>query len=142
MVIEDRKEVAFNIGVAQSYFVAGLYRKAIENFLNGNFKRCYDILNGGLRAVLNSDLKEEEKDELLKHEKEIARRYYILKFYENKLRDMAGGYLFPKRKKTIMLYSKAKANFIEALRTYKYLLFAHLRVLGYLPSKKQREMLF
>ena len=125
MAVEKRNEVAFNIGVIQSYFVAELYKEVLKNFYNGDFKRCYDILYGGLRNVIESDLKETERTDLDKVEVKVEQKYQNL---------------MSCRKKTDFI--KAKKEYLLSVNEYLRKILAHLRVLGYLPSKKQREMLF
>lgn len=123
--VDQRQEVAFNMGVAQSIFVAGLYTKAINHFLDGNFKGCYDVLNGGLRAVINSDLKETEIG--------------ILDELETKINQKHFAYVTARNRRDYLL---RKEEYVKAVKEYMYKIFAFLRILGYLPSKKQREMLF
>lgn len=125
MATEKRSELAFNIGMIQSSFVAEIYKEILRTFYNGEYKRCYDILYGGLRNVIDSDLKPEEKKILNRKEKIIMARFIKMSRARNKRQ-----------------YLERKEKFIISLNSYLRVIFYHLRYLGYLPSKKQREMIF
>lgn len=120
---EQRKEVAFNVGLFQAYFVAGLLNKASDCYNAGDIQKCYHYLQS-TRDRMHGDLKDHEIAKLEVKERNISRA-------RNK-------YLKAKSRQDYVEYKELYVRMVRAFFQYVMQL---MKVCGYLPNKRDRARL-
>ena len=124
----DTGKVSWNIAASQSQYIFELIKKAMKFYQVGNLANWYWTLSS-LREMINHSLKNTEREELDKIEKEIQTS---LKYW-SKYRQQVEGHSEIKLNR-IDLHKKNL--FSVHVRTYQRKLMDLLSGLGYFPSKK------
>lgn len=123
MVDEKRKEVAFNIGTFQAWYVGLIYRKVFNAYTSGNLNEWYWNVSC-LREILYSELEDNENKTLDEHEEEININLKKISLSKNKKQ-----------------YSDYKSDAFKSILKYQRFIMQLFRKAGYLPSKKDRTKL-
>jgi len=121
--MSKQSEVAFNIGVRESNFVADTYIKIFKDYRDGRLEDWYWSINV-LREMINAHLKQDRQDAIDKTESNIIQKLVTWKKARNK-----GEYL------------KLKKDFADIVKGYQREIMFCMKKLGYLPTKKDRAQL-
>jgi len=128
---EKREQVFWHIAPKQAEHVAELIHKAISNYLRGDLGQWFWTVTA-LREIINYDLKETERTELDKMEKETMR---FLSSWERYSRYAEEGI------RVSVKLKRGKSIFLTKVKAYQRKVFDDLKTLGYFPDKEDRTQL-